>query len=372
VVFLQHPRERRVAIGTARMAHLSLVNSELHSGVTFEGSDRLRQLLAQGDSALLFPSEGALPPNTFRAKGFKNLVVVDGTWPQAKKMLKSSPLLASLPRIGLVPQRPGNYRIRKEPEEHCRATIEAVSEVLGQIEGDDSKFLAMLRAFDLMVDHQIACTQARQGPSRHRHRRGERTPPIPAALLAAWERLVLVHGEGNAQGQRGRPMAKHELIHLAALRPSTGEQFEALLAPRAPLYESTPFHLEVPRERFAAAEPVDAALGRFKTFLGEGGVAGCWGTYTKSLLENEGLRLCSWLDLRLLAAGQLKRRPGDLEALSNPFLSELPGPFAMGRTGRRLQALSALAWALRRGGLRRMPGANHVVDALHSPPTLGA
>ena len=32
---LQHVRERKTAIGTARMAHLSLPNSELHLGVSF-------------------------------------------------------------------------------------------------------------------------------------------------------------------------------------------------------------------------------------------------------------------------------------------------------------------------------------------------
>ena len=34
VVFLQHPRESRVAIGTCRMAHLALAGSELHRGVS--------------------------------------------------------------------------------------------------------------------------------------------------------------------------------------------------------------------------------------------------------------------------------------------------------------------------------------------------
>src|SRR6185295_2296194 len=61
VVFLQHPRERRVAIGTARLAHLALANSELHVGVDFQGVDRVRALAAErsGEVALLFPSEGA-------------------------------------------------------------------------------------------------------------------------------------------------------------------------------------------------------------------------------------------------------------------------------------------------------------------------
>src|ERR1043165_5969317 len=61
VVFLQHPRERKVAIGTARLAHLALANSELHVGVDFQEVDRVRALAAErsGEVALLYPSEGA-------------------------------------------------------------------------------------------------------------------------------------------------------------------------------------------------------------------------------------------------------------------------------------------------------------------------
>src|ERR1051326_45398 len=46
VVFLQHPRESRVAIGTARMAYLALARSELHRGVGFETHTRVRALAA--------------------------------------------------------------------------------------------------------------------------------------------------------------------------------------------------------------------------------------------------------------------------------------------------------------------------------------
>src|SRR5258706_12373307 len=60
VVFLQHPRERRVPIGTARLAHLSLPNSELHTGVDFAGHTRLEEILAGRNVAVLFPGEAAV------------------------------------------------------------------------------------------------------------------------------------------------------------------------------------------------------------------------------------------------------------------------------------------------------------------------
>src|SRR5687768_13261076 len=64
VVFLQHPRERKVAIGTARMAHLSLPNSELHQGVSFEQLEWLHQLANDpaSQAAVLFPGPGSQTP----------------------------------------------------------------------------------------------------------------------------------------------------------------------------------------------------------------------------------------------------------------------------------------------------------------------
>jgi hypothetical protein len=47
VVFLQHPRESRVAIGTARIAQLGLTRSELHEGISFTDNARIQELLFQ-------------------------------------------------------------------------------------------------------------------------------------------------------------------------------------------------------------------------------------------------------------------------------------------------------------------------------------
>src|SRR5690242_398081 len=93
---LQHPRERNTAIGTARMAHLSLPNSELHLGVSFEDHPRVRALCAEEGTALLFPGDGATDPATLRGRAPRTVVVVDGTWSQARKLLKQNPFLKAL------------------------------------------------------------------------------------------------------------------------------------------------------------------------------------------------------------------------------------------------------------------------------------
>ena len=153
--FLQHPREGKTAIGTARMAHLSLPNSELHLGVVFEDHARVRALAAAEGTALLFPGEGAVEPSALRDRPPRAVIIVDGTWSQARKVVKHNPFLQALPRLAFRPDKPSNYRIRAEPSDDCVSTIEAVVHLLGALEGDAEKFRPILRAFDRMVDLQI-------------------------------------------------------------------------------------------------------------------------------------------------------------------------------------------------------------------------
>src|SRR6266568_3568897 len=147
VIFLQHPRESRVAIGTARMAHLALPNSELHEGFSFAG---LEALVRDPTAAVLFPGPDSPPTPPTRT-----LIVVDGTWPQARKIIRRNPLLARLRRFTLTPARPGAYRIRREPTPDCLATIEAVVEVLAILEGDRERCAGLLEAFTFMVERQL-------------------------------------------------------------------------------------------------------------------------------------------------------------------------------------------------------------------------
>ena len=184
VVFVQHPRESRVPISTCRMAHLSLPNSELHVAMRPEG------LKLPPDAAVLFPSDGAVDVTCVDTAP-STLVVVDGTWSNARKLVNRSPVLSALPRISLNPDRPGNYRIRKEPKAHCLSTIEAVALVLGHLEGEPLKFQPILSAFDRMVDTQLE--HIGQGPSRHarfRQRNGQRSDVL-APLRDAWAELVI-------------------------------------------------------------------------------------------------------------------------------------------------------------------------------------
>ena len=114
VVVLQHPREKDMPIGTARMASLCLPNLQLHVGVKWDGSAALRAATSDPErpAILLYPAEGARDILRDPPPGPVTLIVVDGTWSQARHIVRANPELASLPRYAFDAPEPSPYRIR--------------------------------------------------------------------------------------------------------------------------------------------------------------------------------------------------------------------------------------------------------------------
>jgi tRNA-uridine aminocarboxypropyltransferase len=350
IVFLQHPREYRMPIGTARMTNLGLANSELHVGADLDQHPRVRALTEDPTGvALLFPAPDAVEPWALPDGPPSTLVVIDGTWIQARKMLARSARLQRLPRVAFVPPRPGAYRIRREPAPHCLATVEAVVQVLGRLEGDPERFTPLLRAFEQMVEQQLHFKTTRPNPYFHAPR-----PRIPdrvrlrVALAREREHVVMVHAEANAHAFEARIPGPPELIQLVAERLQTGERYAALLAARRPLAPSVPVHLELPDERFRDGEPVADALERLAGFLRPNDRLACWGRYPLDLLAAEGFATFPAINIRDTAARALGRSPGGPEEAASALAGDDPQrPACMeGRAGRRLAALGTILDAI--------------------------
>lgn len=346
-----------MAIGTARMAHLSLPNSELHRGVDFTGHARLEELARRPERvAVLFPGEDAISVEEAQANPPETLIVVDGTWPQAKKVVMRNPVLAALPRIGFVPRRPSNYRIRAEPADHCVSTIEAVAEILGQLEGKPDYFDRMLGAFEFMVDTQLGRQESRTGPGRRRLYKSEWRPPLELRSLAeAADRLVLFYAEANAHPLEAD--IAPELVHLVACRLTTGERFEAVIAPEQPLAHSTSLHVELPEEALLAGEPRAEALARFEAFLRPEDELTVWTTFALDLLWAGGLSRRPARNVRLAAARALKGKAGGVEQAVALLKSPDMATWARGRAGRRVSALESVVRELVARGNATQPPA---------------
>ncbi|MDM8191255.1 DTW domain-containing protein [Pseudomonas koreensis] len=155
VLLLQHPSEVNHALNTARLAALGLTNAELIVGEVFED---LPKLLNQPgyQARLLFPAEDAQPLPAYAANDQPMLLVVpDGTWRKARKMLHLNPLLAALPRVTLAEGGVSRYRLRKAPGPGALSTIEAIVQALETLEAP-STFAPLLKPFEALIEGQIA------------------------------------------------------------------------------------------------------------------------------------------------------------------------------------------------------------------------
>ncbi len=355
VVVLQHRRERDVPIGTARMAALCLPNAELHVGVDWDGSEVLSRAVGDPDrpAVLLYPGPGAVDVLSDPPRGPVTLVVVDGTWWQARNLIRRSATLAGLPRYAFAPPRPSEYRIRREPAAECVSTIEALVHVLGALEGDPARFLPMLEPFRRMVDAQIAYATARR-VSRQKRSRATRpvATRVPRALLEAAEHLVCVIGEANAWPHRDR---RHpdELVRWIAYRPATGEILDAIACPTHPLAPLTTSRLGLDEDTLEAGSTLPGIVARWRAFVRDTDVVCTWSKYAARLFASEGAFMpARVVDLRDALRVVDGVRPGALEAYAGGDGAPVgdPGrsaPWPRGRGGLRVARLAAILSLLR-------------------------
>ncbi|MCH2341414.1 tRNA-uridine aminocarboxypropyltransferase [Pseudomonas sp. NPDC047963] len=163
VLILQHPIETAHALNTARLAALGLRNAQLRVGevVTLPVDER--------DNYLLFPGVDAIALESL-AGGERplRLIVPDGTWRKARRLLHLNPELAALPRVSLPAGLVSRYRLRKAPVPGALSTIEAIVTALNILEGG-GRFDQLLRPFEALIEAQIAAMGIETYQRNHGH-----------------------------------------------------------------------------------------------------------------------------------------------------------------------------------------------------------
>ncbi|TFY90865.1 DTW domain-containing protein [Pseudomonas kairouanensis] len=155
ILLLQHPSEVNHALNTARLAALGLNNAQLVVGEVFEELATLLNVPGY-QARLLFPADDAQTLQAYEPQDQPLLLVVpDGTWRKARKMLHLNPLLAALPRVTLPEGAVSRYRLRKAPAPGALSTVEAIVQALQALEAPTS-FEALLNPFDALIEGQIA------------------------------------------------------------------------------------------------------------------------------------------------------------------------------------------------------------------------
>lgn len=164
ILILQHPQEPGVDIGTTPIIRTTFpkatvrtglswpnlkkaVGAEVENqrwGVLYLGSVHVENLAK--DRVIFVVDKKGAPiesPGPI-LKRLEGIVLLDGTWSQAKTLWWRNAWLLKLPRLVLRPTRRSLYdQIRKEPRKGCLSTVETVGEVLTALEGrtDVQEFL---------------------------------------------------------------------------------------------------------------------------------------------------------------------------------------------------------------------------------------
>lgn len=154
VIVIQHHRERMHPIGTARIARLGLQKSKIVV------AERHRQLAVDFELlpniGLLYPSHRAHSIETLKPVDFPDhLIVLDGTWCQAKCLYESNTFLHNLPHLVINPASPSRYRIRRQPRAGYLSTIESLVQALSIIEPETPGLRGLIATFDRLVQLQI-------------------------------------------------------------------------------------------------------------------------------------------------------------------------------------------------------------------------
>jgi len=165
VVILQHPQEDDALLGTARLVAVTLPRAEVRVGLSWasldqaiggRNADRDRwAVLAVAKLPVPVPEEARAEPvvlmerkgrvRDLKRPGLDGIIVLDGTWSQAKTLWWRNAWLLKLPRIVLRPREPSMYgRLRKEPRKEWVSTLEAVGDVLPAL-GEDEALRTNLR-----------------------------------------------------------------------------------------------------------------------------------------------------------------------------------------------------------------------------------
>jgi DTW domain-containing protein YfiP len=353
VILLQHPREQRMKVGTARMTHLSLPNSVLRVGLDFSADTVVQAELAQGGPTyVLFPTPGARDLRELRGGPAATLIVIDGTWRQARTLLKLNPWLQRLPAVAFSPTHPSEYQIRRQPAAHCVSTIEAVGEALRLIEPEGLPVDALLEPFRAMVSQQLRyCAEVGRGRWRYRRQPLPRKAPFDR-LAQDYGRIVCVQGEANAWAVRDPRHREPSIVHWVAHRPATGESHEAIVAPTGPLAPLTSRHIGLTEAQLLAGVEAEAWKRAWQGFLRPDDRLVHWGRFCTDVARRDGLFMPDdSVDLRLLSAQELHRRSGTTEELLQRVAPEAPVPDLGlgGRAGQRLSSLVALTKVLAAG-----------------------
>ncbi|RYV02972.1 DTW domain-containing protein [Shewanella sp. OPT22] len=161
LIILQHPSEVKHAKNSVRLLPLSLPNIQIVVGESEADFVELRAWLTTQKKPiyLLYPSDSSRDISETQATENAILIVLDGTWRKAHKMLMLNPWLLAFTHLSITPDRPSNYKIRKASRSDSLSSLEAAAFGIKTLE-PMVNISPLLNLFDAMIAQQLAAMPA--------------------------------------------------------------------------------------------------------------------------------------------------------------------------------------------------------------------
>jgi DTW domain-containing protein YfiP len=173
LLVLQHPQEQDKALATARLAVHALAHATFRIGLSWPSLGKALGRAAEprrwgvvhlgairpadfpaGREVAAFDKKGkAVADQDAALAEIEGVVLLDGSWSQAKTLWWRNPWVLKTKRIALRPRHPSLYgRLRREPRREGLSTIEAAALVLARLEGRPEIETELTRLFRRMLD----------------------------------------------------------------------------------------------------------------------------------------------------------------------------------------------------------------------------
>lgn len=172
VLILQHPQEQDKTLGTARLTALSLKNAVLKIGLSWPsltkilgrpadpqrwailylGSVKAAEIAPDREIVVVNRKGGAVEHQDQALRGLEGIVLLDGTWSQAKALWWRNAWMLKCKRVILGPARPSRYgKLRREPRRDGLSTIESAAMLLSRLERRPEIETALTASFERML-----------------------------------------------------------------------------------------------------------------------------------------------------------------------------------------------------------------------------
>lgn len=151
ISILRHVKESFKTTNTARIAALALPSARIVDlGGRAPPPPGPSEPLGEG-TFLLFPSRA---PTAVDPGRVRRLVVLDGTWSQARSMFRRLPGLGALPTLSVAQTHHPALRLRTMPSAGALSTLEAIAAAVGLLEGAQKAEL-LYRLHDRFVERVL-------------------------------------------------------------------------------------------------------------------------------------------------------------------------------------------------------------------------